>query len=159
MAKNQHGHYNMARKELQMKDYMKIVSIKEAVNSSGNETLCWDCAKATTGGCNWTNPNIQEPVEGWKAVESDMGYCVLKCPEFERHTYGGCRYRNAEDYIEALENEVRSKTEQVQNLKKTLWWKKVYTLKRKLKEAQTLCADLRMKLKEERMKNSDGSDC
>ena len=31
-------------------------------------TLCWCCAKATTGGCSWSRSFI--PVEGWEATST-----------------------------------------------------------------------------------------
>ena len=135
-----------------MRPYMKNVSLKEAVDSKGTETLCWDCANALHGGCSWTDPTQQEPVKDWKAIETDMGYRVISCPQFVRNTYGCCRYRTAEDYIEALEDAVRSKTQQVQNFKKTLWWKKINNLQRKVKETQALNGELREEIKRLREK-------
>lgn len=61
-------------------------------------TLCWCCAKATTGGCSWSANFV--PVEGWEATPtiikeglltpSETGkyyreshsYRVHSCPEF-----------------------------------------------------------------------------
>ena len=52
-------------------------------------TLCWCCAKATTGGCSWSRSFI--PVEGWEATSTIIkegaprlshSYKVHSCPEF-----------------------------------------------------------------------------
>ena len=59
---------------------------------SKNNTLCWDCRKATTSGCSWSKSFT--PVKGWKAEENVLrnnkgertliSYEVKSCPEFER---------------------------------------------------------------------------
>lgn len=46
-----------------------------------NDTLCWSC-KNYYNGCSWSKSF--EPVEGWKAKKTKMGYLVLECPKFER---------------------------------------------------------------------------
>ena len=57
-------------------------------------TLCWDCAKATTGECNWSQAEDYSPVPGWTAIPTVIhstlesgrtdSYIVIKCPEFKR---------------------------------------------------------------------------
>ena len=57
---------------------------------SGRRQLCWDCAKATNSGCNWSR-NFT-PVEGWDAeattictqckINSIPSYYIRGCPEF-----------------------------------------------------------------------------
>ena len=58
-----------------------------------NQTLCWECAKAT-GRCSWSDEFI--PVEGWNAKPTKKrvygggefeSYLVIECPEFERDAY------------------------------------------------------------------------
>ena len=119
-----------------MKEYMKEISVKEAIGSADVDTLCWDCEKAMRGGCCWTDPEHQKPVEGWTAEESTNGCRVIECPEFIRSTYGGGRYRTSDDYILALEIKVSDLERQIHNLKKTIWWKHVYRLRREKKELQ-----------------------
>lgn len=52
-------------------------------------TLCYYCAKATTGGCSWSKKFI--PVEGWKAKPTILdggrthSFEVFRCPEFVEH--------------------------------------------------------------------------
>lgn len=43
--------------------------------------LCWTCAKAC-GGCAWSRRF--DPVPGWKAERTRMGYSILACPEYEK---------------------------------------------------------------------------
>ena len=72
------------------------------LNPSYLSTLCWCCAKATTGGCSWSANFI--PVEGWEATPTVIkegstlhidennnivdkprishSFKVHKCPEF-----------------------------------------------------------------------------
>lgn len=64
-------------------------------------TLCWDCAKATDGGCTWSEKH--EPVDGWDADETGNGYMVGRCPEFERITWGYGFYRTWDEYIDTIE--------------------------------------------------------
>ena len=119
-----------------MKEYMEQVSIKEAIEAGRVDTLCWDCKNAMCMGCSWADPKQQKPVNGWVAEETDNGYRVISCPEFDRSTYGGCRYRTADDYILALETKATEQERQIQNLKKTIWWKNVYRLRCEKKELQ-----------------------
>ena len=59
-------------------------------DANRQQTLCWECAKAT-GGCCWSDHWKHEPVPGWTAEESMLkvsgsyitSYCVKECPEFE----------------------------------------------------------------------------
>ena len=57
--------------------------------------LCWDCAKATNGGCSWSRRF--EPVKGWTAEpntrEAFSTYEIIACPEFERDAAGNGQYR------------------------------------------------------------------
>lgn len=46
-----------------------------------DETLCFSCRKACRQRCSWTR-NF-EPVEGWTAEETHVGYRVISCPEYE----------------------------------------------------------------------------
>lgn len=62
-------------------------------------TLCWDCAKATTGDCNWSQHEDFAPVDGWKAIPTRINvkqkktyvnsFYVIDCPEFERDSKSG----------------------------------------------------------------------
>ena len=70
-------------------------------------TLCWDCRKATTSECSWSDNH--EPVEGWDADETGNGYMVGRCPEFDRVTWGYGFYRTREEYFDVL-NRRREKT-------------------------------------------------
>ena len=56
-------------------------------------TLCWDCANATDCGCDWSWQ--LKPVKGWEARKTEIGYIVIKCPEFERDSlsYGQIRLK------------------------------------------------------------------
>ena len=111
-------------------DYKTYVSLEEALKAPQTDTLCWDCAKAMKHGlCSWSDPEQQEPVEGWTAEETTMGFRVISCPNFERCTYGGGRYRTADEYIETLEERVRKDIKQIRNMKKTMWWKHVNRLR------------------------------
>ena len=58
------------------------------------QTLCWDCKKAATGGCSWSKEF--RPVEGWEAKattkqqfrgEPMRSYLVTACSEFERDAW------------------------------------------------------------------------
>lgn len=119
-----------------MKRYMQDVSVDDALKAGHTDTICWDCKNATNGGCCWTDQSQQKPVEGWEAEETGNGYRVITCPEFKRCTYGGGMYRTADDYILALEIKVTDLKHQIENLKKTLWWKQVYKLRCLNKELQ-----------------------
>lgn len=99
-----------------MKEYMQNVTLPDAENA-GRDTLCWDCKKAMTGGCSWTNPEKVQPVEGWVAKKSRDGYIVADCPQFERDTYCLGRYRTADDYILALETSRQKLKKQILVLK------------------------------------------
>jgi hypothetical protein len=48
------------------------------------QTLCWSCARAGTVDppppCSWIRG--AKPVEGWTAVGTHIGYCVVECPRF-----------------------------------------------------------------------------
>ena len=55
------------------------------------DTLCWECKKAITGECSWSNDFT--PVEGWEATQTlikmttekkEISYFVHSCPEFEK---------------------------------------------------------------------------
>ena len=61
-------------------------------------TLCWECAKATTGECCWSRGDDFGPVDGWEAepvrirINAKTGqyvdtFIVTKCPEFRRDAY------------------------------------------------------------------------
>ena len=99
-----------------MKEYMNNVSIADA-EKAGRDTLCWDCKKAMKAGCSWTDPEICEPVQGWEAKRTPNGYVVANCPEFVRDTYCRGRYRNADDYILALEIAVMQRNRQIAKIK------------------------------------------
>lgn len=140
-----------------MADYTDLVSVDEAVMAGVNDTLCWDCRKAMTkGSCCWTDPEEQKPVPGWVATETDMGYRVITCPNFERCSWGGARYRTAEEYIAALEERVVDSKKQIQNLKKTLWWKQVYALRRKNRDMKLQIMEMRERIDE--LKKEVGKD-
>lgn len=57
--------------------------------------LCWDCEKATNGGCSWSRALV--PVKGWKAEvstrEAFSTFHVIECPEFVRDGYGNGMHR------------------------------------------------------------------
>lgn len=139
-----------------MKEYMETVSVTDAIKASHTDTLCWDCQKALNGGCSWSNPEQQKPVNGWTAKETSTGFCVSECPEFVRGTYGSGMYRTADDYIIALENRLMTMTTQMQNLKKTLWWKHVNKLRCQNRELQVRIKRLAEIIKE--MKKEAGKD-
>lgn len=100
-----------------MKEYMNDVSVDDALKAGHTDTLCWDC-KNCGGGCSWSDPELMKPVEGWAAIETREGYRVCACPEFVRETYGGGRYRTADDYILALEIGLTDRKRQIVRLKK-----------------------------------------
>ena len=111
-----------------MKEYMKEVSVQDAIKAGRNDTLCWDCKKACRGGCSWADPTKQEPVEDWVATKTDHGYVVHACPQFDRETYGGGMYRSADDYILALEIAVTERNHKIENIKKTSWYRYAHKL-------------------------------
>lgn len=119
-----------------MKEYMSQVSIDDAVKAGRVDTICWDCKNALRGGCSWSDPEMQKPVEGWAAVKTTNGYIVHGCPKFIRETYGCGRYRTADDYILALEIAVTERKKQVARIKRTpdLLRKKNASLTRKNEE-------------------------
>lgn len=119
-----------------MKEYMENISVKEAIAAGRIDTLCWDCQNAMNGGCCWSDPAQQKPVCGWTADETENGCRVISCPEFIRETYGGGRYRTADDYILALETLATTQANQIKNLKKNIWWKHVYRLNSQKKQLQ-----------------------
>ena len=50
-----------------------------------SKTICWNCSKACTAGCSWSER--LEPVDGWTVEETiskngSTGITVLSCPEF-----------------------------------------------------------------------------
>lgn len=102
-----------------MKEYMKDVHIEDALKAGHTDTICWDCKNAMRGGCSWADPDCQQPVPGWAAVETDNGFVVHACPKFVRDTYGCGRYRTADDYILALEIGLTDRKRQIAKLKKT----------------------------------------
>ena len=102
-----------------MKEYMSGVTVEDAIRAGRNDTICWDCKKAMRGGCSWADPERQQPVKGWTAVKSGFSYTVHDCPEFARDTYGCGRYRDADDYILALEIAVQERRKQLARMKKT----------------------------------------
>lgn len=57
-----------------------------------NGQLCWECTKATNGGCSWSK-HLQ-PVEGWTAILTHLSaydsYKITDCPEFE-YDGGPCK--------------------------------------------------------------------
>ena len=103
-----------------MKEYMESVSVADAIKAGRNESICWDCKKALTGGCCWTDTDIQKPVPGWTAQETPAGYLVHDCPRFVRETYGYGRYRTADDYILALEIGLRNEKQANAKSKKAI---------------------------------------
>ena len=111
-----------------MKEYMKEVSVQDAIKAGRNDTICWDCKKACRGGCSWSDPAKQEPVKDWVATVSDHGFVVHACPEFERETYGGGMYRTADDYILALEIAVHERNDKIEHLRKTTSWNYAHKL-------------------------------
>lgn len=143
-----------------MKEYMEKVSVKEAIAAGRVDTLCWDCKNAMCMGCSWADPKQQKPVDGWDADETDNGFRVINCPEFVRGTYGGGRYRTADDYIFALETLCTTQAKQIENLKKTIWWKHVYRLNCQKKQLQLRIKSLgetMEEMKKEAEKNGQGT--
>lgn len=72
-------------------DHSKVKSGGER-NNQGTKTLCFSCAKATTGECSWSRDFV--PVKGWTATEwifakgnermdPVVSYEVEECPEYE----------------------------------------------------------------------------
>ena len=102
-----------------MKEYMNSVTVEDAIRAGRNDTICWDCKKAMRGGCSWADPERQQPVNGWTATKTGISYTVHACPEFDRCTYGCGRYRDADDYILALEIAVQERRTQLARMKKT----------------------------------------
>lgn len=100
-----------------MKDYMKDVTVEEAIKAGHRDTICWDCKKAMCGGCSWSDPEQTKPVEGWNAKKTGSGYLVYSCPLFDRDTYACGRYRTADDYILALEIGLEERKRQLAKLK------------------------------------------
>ena len=121
-----------------MKEYMSEVTVEDAIRAGRNDTICWDCKKAMKGGCSWTDPERQQPVKGWTAVKSGFSYTVHDCPEFVRDTYGCGRYRDADDYILALEIAVQERRKQLARMKKTpeLLRRKNASMAKKMKTMQ-----------------------
>ena len=108
-----------------MKDYMKDISVGDAIKAGRTDTICWDCKKAMYGGCSWTDPETQEPVEGWTATKNSKGYLVRECPLFDRGTYACGMYRTADDYILALETALENTKNTLARVKKS--YKKIKT--------------------------------
>lgn len=102
-----------------MKDYMKDISVGDAIKAGRTDTICWDCKKAMYGGCSWTDPEIQKPVEGWTATKNSKGYLVRECPLFDRGTYACGMYRTADDYILALETALDNTKNTLTRVKKS----------------------------------------
>lgn len=71
------------------------------------QTLCWDCSKAATGECAWSQRDDFGPVNGWKAIPTEINvsqkdiairsYIVIECPDFDRDSreFGQRRIRHA----------------------------------------------------------------
>ena len=66
-------------------------------------TKCWDCAKATTNECSWSDR--LEPVDGWTAIptlksqfrmDPFQSFLVIDCPEFKRDAWNGGAMRPEE---------------------------------------------------------------
>jgi len=47
-------------------------------------TKCVTCTKACNGKCSWSDR--LEPVNHWSAIETEHGYFVFDCPEYEKET-------------------------------------------------------------------------
>ena len=45
-----------------------------------NDTLCLYCGNACNSGCTWSA--FAQPVDGWTAQKTRMGWLVIQCPEF-----------------------------------------------------------------------------
>lgn len=120
-----------------MKEYMKDVTVGDAIKAGRKDTICWDCAKAMRGGCCWADPDQQKPVKDWVAIKNSKGYVVHACPLFERETYACGTYRTADDYILALEIEVTRLRDSIARLKKVQ-----APLRRKIKKMENMIADL-----------------
>jgi len=132
-----------------MKEYMNNVCVADAIKAGRTDTICWDCKNACGGGgCSWTDPKQQSPVTGWAAEETAHGYRVIACPLFKRGTYGAGMYRTADDYILALEIEVTDLKNQINNLKKTLWWKYIHKIRCTNRELQSRNKRLEERLEE-----------
>lgn len=141
-----------------MKEYMKKVSVQDAIKAGRNDTICWDCKKACRGGCSWSDPAEQKPVKDWVATMSNHGFVVHACPEFERETYGGGMYRTADDYILALEIAVTERNEKIDRLRKTMFWGYAHKLacsNRKLAQEKK---ELEHKVKELEMQIKNGGE-
>lgn len=79
-------------------------------------TLCWTCGNAVGGGCSWSESLT--PVRGWEAVREMESYTVLRCPEYQRDSFGDGLYRDGNDYYRMIGNrlhrmEVKQKRESV----------------------------------------------
>ena len=86
------------------------------------QTLCWDCKNAG-GGCSWSKEF--KPVKDWEAKKAGDSFTVIKCPMFNRESYGFGLYRTADDYIIALETENRNlkrDKKRLQNLLGSVVW-------------------------------------
>lgn len=46
------------------------------------EQLCWQCKNFSC--CPWSNG---DPIEGWVADKTDIGYLIKECPKFERDVF------------------------------------------------------------------------
>ena len=102
-----------------MKDYMKDINVGDAIKAGRTDTICWDCKKAMYGGCSWTDPEVQKPVDGWTATKNSKGYLVRECPLFDRGTYACGMYRTADDYILALETALDNTKNTLTRVKKS----------------------------------------
>ena len=66
-------------------------------------SLCWDCRNAT-GGCSWSDELKLK--DGQKVKKERGGITVVKCPKFDRDSYGAGVY-SEEEYRKILVNRKR----------------------------------------------------
>ena len=101
-----------------MKEYTNGIDIGDAIRAGRKDTICWDCKRACEGSCSWSDMERHQPVEGWTAEKTSMGYCVHDCPLFIRETWAAGNYRTAEDYILALETMLDNERTKLNRAKK-----------------------------------------
>jgi hypothetical protein len=80
--------YPQKIKRLKRKNEFSVTSSSESsvTSSVADQSLCWSCARAGSvppaKGCAWIEKF--EPVKGWTAEKTKLGWRVIACPKLKR---------------------------------------------------------------------------